>query len=138
METNSQRGEIDIFRSIVLGVLGLAAFGAYALLHNGLGVGGEREGTIKYADCRVVIQTKPDDWQIATKEFVCVKQRTESGVLMSAECASVETNQYGGCDRAYVYHRPPAARCPENAPFLGYDDKCHAEYEGGYVHAFKK
>jgi hypothetical protein len=97
--------------------------------------GGEIEGTAKYLDCRSNIEVKADDLRMLNKQFVCDTQRTRSGKIMSATCVHVETKDSGSCERAYVYRKRPTQKCPDNAPWLGFDDMCHANSENGHVFA---
>ena len=97
---------------------------------------GEIEGSVKIDDCRQQIEVSPTDLRIVAKQFTCSTQRTISGQLMQATCARAETHWLSGaCERAYVYRKRTTLRCPIDAPWLGYDAKCHAAYESGYVHA---
>lgn len=101
--------------------------------------GGESRGTVRYSDCRAVIQTGPDGWTAHLHRFICAEQLTRSGRSMGGDCAYVELTDDGTCTAAYVYTKPPAETCPASAPYLGADDKCYATLDtgngGGQVYA---
>ena len=96
---------------------------------------GEEEGTVKFDDCREIIRIDANSLRLWAKRFTCDTKSTESGQLMSATCASVETTQYGACQRAFVYTKQTTRRCQEATPWFGYDDRCHEEFIRGYVFA---
>lgn len=128
-----ESGEADFIAIVILAIIGLAAYGGYALFKKELG--SEVEGVVRYDDCRQTIQLKSRDDAPFGRQFVCNTQTTLSGVRMTATCASVETTPDGKCERVYVFGKSAAVTCPSASPWLGYDDKCHGVYVPGSVHA---
>jgi len=102
----------------------------------------EVSGTVKYDDCREIVKLKEGGSEIKNKKFTCNYSKTQSGKIMSGECASIETEN-GICTKAYVYEKEQEG-CRNNFkegifyPYLGYDDMCYTEPQGGetYVDGF--
>lgn len=130
MRLARHEGEGEIFLLVLLGVLALAVWGGYALFQQSFP--GEQDGVVKYDDCREVITLKkPPLWG----QFTCSVSRTTSGKLMQGTCVRVMTTRDGKCTKAYVYEKQTQLRCPDETPFLAWDDKCYAEYDSGRVFA---
>ena len=106
-----------------------------AVAATGCSIPGELEGVVKYADCRATIELEPDDLHAITKQFTCNTQRTASGRIMAATCVHVQTTAQGACERALIYRKTASVTCPEQNPWLSYDDRCYANYDTGRVHA---
>jgi hypothetical protein len=94
-------------------------------------IGGEREGVVKYDDCRETITLKPDNFQKYYMKFTCNYTKSNSGKIMSGECVHIDTNDSffsvgSSCVRAYVYQKEPEIKCSDTANgYLGNDDKCY-------------
>jgi len=127
----NQRGEEGIGVLIVLGFII-----AVVLWLFGFNFGAVNEGVIKYDDCREIITIKSDSWRKYFHKFTCTTRKTNSGVVMGGECASVkyDSSLFGGnnaCATAYVYELDTPTSCKGNTkegiayPYLGYDDMCH-------------
>lgn len=118
-----QKGEGEIAGIIVLVIIGLAVWGFLSLF--GFSFGVEREGAVKYDDCREIITLKEGDWKTYTNKFTCAYAKTGKGLIYGGECAHIETEN-GICTTAYVYEKKPANVCTQ-APnlYLGYDDMCY-------------
>ena len=118
----------------VLVIIGLIIWGVTSL------VGGEREGFVKYDDCRQTINLKADTLQKYYKKFTCSYSNTLSGKIMGGTCVHVDTS--GGlfsnestCETAYVYEKDPEVTCSKEYPYLGIDDKCYTVWGSGRVYA---
>lgn len=96
---------------------------------------GEIEGTVKFDDCRTTITVKPDSFRASSRQYVCSTTKTADGQLMSATCAHVVLADNGSCTEVDLYTKATALKCPKETPWLGFDARCHAEYETGYVFA---
>jgi len=73
------------------------------------GCGGEREGTVKYADCREIIRLNQRDFDTKKTRgtsFTCTYVRDAADHIIGGECIAVETTSFGPCVRAYVYNIP--------------------------------
>lgn len=100
-------------------------------LYAGCGVK-EREGVVKYDDCRHVIDLKPNTFQKRFHTFTCEYRKSQSGKVISAKCVRVESDgtlfsATHSCNAAYVYYRWKHDGCPKVDPYLGYDDKCYPD-----------
>jgi len=71
------------------------------------GCGGQREGTVKYSDCREIIPLSKNDFEmrkIRGTTFTCDYVRDANNRIVGGECVAVETGLLGsGCTTAYVY-----------------------------------
>ena len=114
----------------------LVVQGCGGVLENGLTL--EREGTVKYADCRETITLTPATYSRSPRSYTCDTKRTVSGKLMEATCVHVELSDTGACNVAFVHHKTTTVVCPEATPWLWFDDKCYAEFETGRVFAGKR
>lgn len=90
----------------------------------------EREGIVKYSDCREIINLKNNTWQKYVKTFTCKYSKTISGKIMGGICVHVDMSNSlfssgNECLTAYVYKKEPEVNCPREFPYLGYDDKCY-------------
>lgn len=104
--------------------------------------GGEREGVVKYDDCRQIVQLKSDTTQKYYKKFTCSYSKTQSGKIMSGECVNISNDNSllgnkSTCATAYVYEKEQDPVCKNNIkggilyPYLGYNDNCFTEPQGG-------
>ncbi len=96
--------------------------------------GGEKEGIIKYDDCREIIRLKDNPYQKIYKSFICDYTKTTTGKIMSGTCVHVNTSWLSGkCEQAYVYvyDKEPETKCLENG-YLGYDGQCYCN--SGYFY----
>lgn len=90
----------------------------------------EREGMVKYDDCRQVITLAPDTWQRYFHTFTCSYLKTKSGKIMRGECVRIENDKSllsssHTCATAYVYEKKQEGSCTDPAhPYLTYDDMC--------------
>lgn len=97
--------------------------------------GGEREGTVKYNDCREVTETEDNFINRIFRTYTCSYQKTNTGKIMSGECVYVKSPLFSGdCVRAYTYTKKPEVRCSEVFPYLGYDEKCYMSWDYGRVY----
>ena len=72
------------------------------------------QGTVKYDDCRQVINLKEGDSGTWGKTFTCDTFKTNDGRVISGECVHVDLNSNGSCDTAYVYEKTPQITCSTN------------------------
>lgn len=93
------------------------------------------EGTVKYGDCREIIQLKSDTWQIYYRQFVCDYVKRESGKIIRGTCVRVETEgglfySNGTCKTAYIYtfEKGPDNGCTKEYPYSGYNNKCYNDW----------
>jgi hypothetical protein len=94
-------------------IIGLIIWGVTSL------IGGEREGSVKYDDCRQTINLKSDTFQKYYKKFTCEYEKTSSGKMMGGTCVHVDTS--GGrfsnastCETGYVYQKDPEVTCSKD------------------------
>jgi hypothetical protein len=69
---------------------------------------GEREGTVKYEDCREVITLQPDTLQAFFKSFTCSYRKAKGGTIMQGLCVHADSDSTlfsssHACATAYVY-----------------------------------
>ncbi len=94
--------------------------------------GGEKEGIIKFDDCREIIRLKDNPYQKFYKSFTCDYVKTATGKIMSGTCVHVKTSWLSGkCEQAYIYDKEPEIKCLENG-YLGYDGRCYCN--SGYFY----
>ena len=98
-----------------------------------LGVGCEREGTIKTSDCREEIELKENDLTTFLKDFTCDYTKTENGKILNGECYSVKIKN-GECRTVWSYEKKSEVNCSKEFPFAGYDSKCYKEWASGRVY----
>ncbi len=126
MNKDFQRGSSEI--DGLLSILFLIGLGVWFF------AGGERDGVVKYQDCREIVKLQPDTYQKYYKTFTCDIARTVSGKSMGGECVHIEydgsfLSQSRGCNVAFVYTVKQDAICNDkNYPNLGTDDKCYAPF----------
>jgi len=84
----------------------------------------EREGTVKYSDCREVVEVRETDPFMMLKRFTCRYDKTEKGTIMSGTCVSIDYDISGTCKVAYRYFKKQANVCSVEFPILRYDDRC--------------
>ena len=95
------------------------------------------EGTVKYDDCRQVIQLQPNDWHTYFGTFTGITEKTKAGKVMSGEFVRIKNdNSFLGsshtCATAYVYEKKQEGNCTDPVyPYLGYDDQCYTTPQGG-------
>jgi len=105
-------------------MIGLAVWILASLF--GFNYHGTTEGTVKYDDCREIIQLQPYDWQTYFGTFTGYTIKTNGGAVMGGEFVRIDTES-GICVRAYVYNKPQDNVCTDPAyPYLTYGDKCSA------------
>ncbi len=128
-----QKGEVD---GAVLGyliVVGLVIWGIASIF--GFNYHGTSEGTVKYDDCREIIQLQSDSWHTYFGTFIGYARKTKSGRMMGGEFVRIVNDSplIGSshtCARAYVYEEKQDPACDNNKngvsyPYLGYDDLCY-------------
>jgi len=118
-------GEAGCLAIIVLAVCGLA-WAASGIFF------GEREGSVKFDDCREVIRLQPDTLQKFYKTFTCSSSKTKSGGIISEQCVHIDNDSTlfsssHSCATAYVYTRHDEGCTNLKYPYLHYDDKCYSE-----------
>jgi hypothetical protein len=132
-----QRGDGEAGGIIAIAFIALIVWGVYSSFG-----WGEREGVVKYDDCRSVVMLSSDTWQKFYKTFTCTYAKTQSGKVMSGECVHIDTagtafSASSACETAYVYEKAQDSACKGNTkdgvpyPYLGYDDKCYTTPQGG-------
>lgn len=72
------------------------------------GCNNHNEGTVKYDDCREVINLKKDSWRLMVYPFTCDYFRDDKGKIQGGTCVRVELedgwfSKSGRCEKAYVY-----------------------------------
>jgi copper chaperone CopZ len=93
-------------------------------------IGGEREGTIVYDDCRETIKLKTDTFQKYYKKFTCDYFKTNSGKIYDGECVHINKSWFGSdCQTAYIYERSPDVCPSDSKAFINSDDTCTC-YQG--------
>jgi hypothetical protein len=96
-------------------------------------LGGEREGYVKYSDCRETINLPSDNLQVLYKKFTCTYQKTRNGIIMGGTCVHIDRSWslFGSnsdtCDTAYVYEKKQeSGHCTDkDYPYLHYDGMCY-------------
>ncbi|MFH1565538.1 MAG: hypothetical protein ABIC82_06940 [bacterium] len=102
-------------------------------------MGVEREGTIKYDDCREIIEIKDDSILKFFKDFTCSYSKTKTGKIMSGNCVNIKTTSENQCLRAYIYYVEPEIKCPDEVNgYLGYDGECHCNTGYSFIENTKK
>ncbi len=108
----------------------LIFFGLILWVISGL-MGGESQGTVKYDDCRQVINTKQGNWDTYFKKFTGEDYRSKSGRLISGTYVHIDTSG-GACTTAYVYEKKSDFNCGDNST-PNYDDSVYAcNCDNGY------
>ena len=87
---------------------------------------GEREGVVKYDDCREKIFIKETDLETLTKPFTCDYIKTQNGLIMRGLCIHIDYDNSGRCRKALIYTRSQQNVCDAEHPILTFDDKCKA------------
>lgn len=124
------KGSSDAETTVAFGIVALFVIGILWLF--GFNFWMTNEGTVKYDDCRQVINLNEGDWQTYFHKFTCNTFKTKSGITMSGECVSIETNSSlfssgSSCVKAYVYEEKQGGDCNNPSyPYLWYDDQCHS------------
>ena len=85
----------------------------------------EREGSVKWTDCREKISVKEGDIDILFKKFTCQYYRTRQGRIMGGSCVSIEYDSNGACKAAYMYEKRQDDVCSKQNPVLRQDDLCY-------------
>lgn len=94
-------------------------------------IAGEREGTVKFEDCReqiVIPEPGGPLHNINTFQndpFICWYTKTNSGRVMSGMCTAVEMEEHT-CKRSYTYYKKAELTCYAHSA-LGVDDNCHPD-----------
>lgn len=126
MTTSDEKTGVDFSSVVAVVVIILVFWGIYSFFG-----WGEREGVVKYDDCRQIIALAPNTYQKYYKTFTCMYRRTGAGKIMGGECVHIDfinswLTHSSECETAYVYEKKQEGGCTNpNFPFLGYDDKCH-------------
>jgi hypothetical protein len=127
-QTGNSESDILIFLAV------LALLACIVLWLFGFNYHSTSEGSVKYDDCRVVVNLQPDDWQTYFGTFTGYTLKTKSGRIMGGEFVRIENDGsfFGGghtCAKAYVYQKKQDDVCTGSQyPRLGYDDMCHENY----------
>jgi hypothetical protein len=113
-----------------LGCAALVLLGVYLNQGDSL-LGGEREGIVKYDDCREIVRLKDNPTKKYYETFTCTYERTVHGKILAGQCARVDLPLFrNGCDTAYVYEKQSEISCgPNSTPT--YDEHCRCN--DGYV-----
>ena len=100
--------------------------GSFLILLTMLSGCGEREGSVKYHDCREKIDVKDVSFDRYFKTYTCEYRKTNQGKIMGGHCVHIEYDNAGQCKAAYTYIRKQDDWCPDKAyPRLNFDDKCY-------------
>jgi hypothetical protein len=87
---------------------------------------GEREGTVKWTDCREVINVKENSVDGQFKKYTCEYIRTNQGRIAGGTCIHIEYESNGQCRKAFIYEKRQDDVCHDKAyPRLGLDDLCY-------------
>lgn len=86
---------------------------------------GEREGSVKWNDCREKIDVKEGDLNTLLKKFTCQYYKTQQGRIMGGSCVSIEYDSNGSCKAAYFYYKKQDNVCSKQNPVLRNDDLCY-------------
>lgn len=93
--------------------------------------GGEREGVVKYDDCRQIVQLKSDTTQKYYKKFTCEYIKSNDGkIILGGTCVHIDTDSSlltsnSSCKTAFVYQKEPDIKCPDTVNgFLDVNGKC--------------
>jgi len=78
------------------------------LLASTLSACNHNEGSVKYDDCREVINLEKGSWRLMVYPFTCEYTKDEKGRIQGGTCVRVELDNgffshSGRCERAYVY-----------------------------------
>jgi hypothetical protein len=125
MKYQKGEGTAEIFG----GIISLIFFGWLVYLgvtsYDGFG---EREGLVRYSDCREQIPIKEDNIHTFYQSFTCSYNKTQSGKIMSGTCVHIDyANNSNECKVAFIYAKKQAKVCSKDFPILGPDDKCYKE-----------
>jgi hypothetical protein len=87
---------------------------------------GEREGTVKWSDCREKIDVNNSDFEKITRKYTCEFYKTRKGNILGGTCVHIEYDNNGQCKTAYYYWKKQDNICLDKAfPKLGQDDLCY-------------
>jgi hypothetical protein len=87
---------------------------------------GERQGEVKWSDCREKIFVSEDSIESLTKRFTCSYWKTNGGKLLGGQCVNIETEENGSCRKAYIYNKSADKVCNDpKYPRLHVDDLCY-------------
>ncbi len=86
---------------------------------------GEREGVVKWTDCREKIHMMEGDFSTYFKKFTCEYYKTGQGRIMGGSCVSIEYDSNGSCRTAYLYEKRQDNVCSTQNPILRVDDLCY-------------
>src|SRR5579862_2207829 len=90
---------------------------------------GEKEGSIKTADCRIQVAVKEGSPETWFKTFYCEYDKARNGVLLGGSCHAVEMSG-GACVKDTSYDKKPKWTCPDpKRPLIGLDGLCHSAAE---------
>lgn len=89
--------------------------------------GGEREGTVKYDDCREKIYLEAGNLSKIYKTFTCQYEKRASGKIIRKKCVHVDLAGGVVCETAYIYYfeEEPDDGCNKAYPFKGYNNICY-------------
>lgn len=116
-----QRGDDEVVGLVFLACIGLFVWWWISNT--------EREGFVKYDDCRERVLLSPHSLQKYVYTFTCSSLKTKSGKIINGQCVRVE---YEGswfsssktCSVAYIYQMTPACSDPKYS-YMGDDEKCY-------------
>lgn len=110
-------------------IAGLVMWGVATLF--GFNYHGISEGTVKYDDCREIIQLQPNNWRTYFGTFIGYARKTKSGKIIGGEFVRVVNDSpligsSHSCARAYIYEAKQDNVCTVDPNiYLGYDDMCY-------------
>jgi len=119
-----QRGEAEMEYLTFIVIFGLFIWWVIADI-------GEREGSVKYEDCRETVNLPPNNLKQYYKTFTCLGGKTRGGTKLAGDCVHIEYvstwfSDSNLCKVAFIYERPQGGNCTDpKFPKLGYDDKCY-------------
>jgi hypothetical protein len=101
---------------MAIGVIGLLLL---------LGGCGEKEGIVKWSDCREQIFVEEGSFNAMSKTYICHYAKTRQGRSMGGVCIHIEY-EGGQCRTAYINYKKQDNVCLDKAnPRLGEDDLCY-------------
>ena len=129
VRNSSQRGSTEqglgcLF--VIVLVVGVLIWGVQAIFW------GEREGTVKYDDCREVVTLEPESPRTLFKSFTCSYTKTKSGRVIRGLCVHVDNDSTmfsasHTCATAFVYEKGNEGCTDSRFPYLHYDDRCYSQ-----------
>ncbi len=88
----------------------------------------QREGIVKFNDCREIIKLEDNAPEKNYMTFTCDYIKSNTGKIMAGTCVHIETSNDGKeCTKAYTYYAKPELKCEEGLFPTIYDTCEHGE-----------